>query len=512
MWRTLKQRQASAGERLALADALWGWRPHPAQKRFFDCPAQVRVAACGRRWGKTEALSVDVATLALTEARRGRDCRQLVVAPTDAQARLLGAEILAKVRQAFDEGAGDENGSLSLDVGSLTLDVGSLSLDVRQRPALQITIAPVGVDLKAAKNDKKARGKGAALSRILCRTAGRDGRSLRGLWAHRLIVDEAGYVPDGVITEVLLPMLADVGGELVMASSPAGRRSAYYRAFVKGEALGGQRDEHGISYASFQCPSTDNPHLDHAFLEAMRDELGEHQYAQEFLAQFVDDYGAVFRADDIDGCLETNALVSLVSGDLVSLPQPGHLYAAGLDWGRRQDYTVAAILDCTERPARLVRLIRRQGQSWEAQTREVAQLMSDFNPVKLWADGTSIGDVLAETLQDEIRRQAEANKADRVVPVARFWFGAETKLKLIDHLTVGLSGRSLRYPSHKTLLTELRGFEYGASGSTGRATMAARGSGHDDTVCALALAWWGAPDAAAPPPARRVFLGSQWRG
>ena len=57
--------------------------------RFFSCPAQMRVAACGHRWGKTEALSLDIATLALDE----KDCRQLMVAPTDAQARLLGSQI-----------------------------------------------------------------------------------------------------------------------------------------------------------------------------------------------------------------------------------------------------------------------------------------------------------------------------------------------------------------------------------------------------------------------------------
>ena len=58
----------------------------------------MRIAACGRRWGKTEALLLDIATLALDE----RDCRQLVVAPTDAQARLLGNEVLARLLEAWD--------------------------------------------------------------------------------------------------------------------------------------------------------------------------------------------------------------------------------------------------------------------------------------------------------------------------------------------------------------------------------------------------------------------------
>ncbi len=58
MWRTEAGRKASAARRLTLARRLWNWQPHPAQARFFACPAQMRIAACGRRWGKTEPLSL----------------------------------------------------------------------------------------------------------------------------------------------------------------------------------------------------------------------------------------------------------------------------------------------------------------------------------------------------------------------------------------------------------------------------------------------------------------------
>ena len=93
MWRDSAGRASSAARRLALAEQLWGWRPHRAQARFFCCPAQIRVAACGRRWGKTEALSYGHRD-AWPWTRR--DCRQLVVAPTDvAGAVYLGNEVLA---------------------------------------------------------------------------------------------------------------------------------------------------------------------------------------------------------------------------------------------------------------------------------------------------------------------------------------------------------------------------------------------------------------------------------
>ena len=279
MWRTEAGRAASAARRLTLAKRLWAWQPHPAQARFFACPAQMRIAACGRRWGKTEALSLDIATLALDE----KDCRQLVVAPTDAQARLLGNEVLSRLLEAWDWRDKD---------GKPHPKVVGRELTVRQRPSLTLTLT----EGPLAPNNGGTRKEVV----IHFRTAGRDGRGIRGLWAHRVIVDEAARVPDTVLTDVLLPMLTDKGGDYVLASSPFGRRSAYYRLYTRG--LGGLppkptdgKPETAITYEAFCCPTSDNPHLVHAFLEAQREELGESMYAQEFGSQFVDDFGAVFR-------------------------------------------------------------------------------------------------------------------------------------------------------------------------------------------------------------------------
>ena len=91
----------------------------------------------------------------------------------------------------------------------------------------------------------------------------------------------------------------------------------------------------------------------------------------------------------------------------------------------------------------------------------------------------------------------------------RFTFGVESKGKLIDRLTLGLSARALQYPPHRVLLSELRAFEYGAAGGSGRAKMGARAGAHDDVVIALALAWFAAPEGAPVPMRERILLGSQ---
>jgi hypothetical protein len=481
-----------------MARDIWDWRPHPRQERFFCCPAQVRIAACGRRWGKTECLGIDAATLALAEARAGRECRQLIVAPSDSQARLLGGEVARRLQRAFEDGA---------------ISTWGLALVVRQRPALQITLhadLPGG----SAAGAKQARALGPAVSQVLCRTAGTDGAGLRGLWAHRIIVDEAGRVPDVVMTEVLMPMLMDIGGDYALASSPFGRRSAFYRLFARGLQAAGEEtktDREPVTFAAFQCPTSDNPHLDHAFLEAQRDELSESMYRQEILAEFVDDFGAVFREEDIAGCLAADPRVRSDGKSLLSEPQAGRVYSAGIDWGRIHDFTVLCVLDTTDAPARLVLMQRWHGGTWEAQLREVAAQIVRFEPQQVTVDSSSIGDPLAESLTAAVRalQQQSGGPDPRPIALSRFKFTADSKQHLVDRLNLALSGRRLTYPSQKTLLTELRGFEYGLPGASGRAPTAARGGGHDDVVMALALAWWNAPEGLPEPPASQVLLGSQ---
>ena len=481
MWRTTAERQESAARRLELARGLWGWVPHEKQRSLFCSPAQVTVAACGRRWGKTECLGVDIASLALDELAQGRDCRQLVVAPSDNQARLIGGEALRLLLLAMEKDT-------------------RLYLTVRQRPALTMTLAHADYPDNVIT--------------ITARTAGRDGRGLRGLWAHKIIADEAAYIPDSVLNDVLMPMLLDKGGDYTLASSPAGKRSAYYRLFAK--ASSGSEDGHGITYAAFQFPTVGNPHLDLAFLLSQREEMGENMFAQEYEAAFLDVGGAVFREDDIAAAVQTDDRVTLETGTghLLSEPAAGRLYCVGVDWGRKLDFTVVSVVDCSDTPARLVGLWRWQGMGWEAQIEHVAQIVARFDPWNVLGDGSGIGDALAERLRLAIRAAVLArDPAARVAPFETFLFTGDSKQSLVDKLNLRLSSRRLAFPAHRVLLGELRAFEYlGNAGASGRTRTGARGSGHDDTVMSLALAVYAAPESAPTPLGSQILLGSQVGG
>ncbi len=473
MWRTKQERRTSALVRLERARVWWDWQPHEAQRRWFCSAASVRIAACGRRWGKTESLSVDIASLALSEI----GSRQLIVAPTEVQARLLGEAVWERLEKAF---AADD---------PLLAD---RKLVVRARPHLILTLTPVIA--------------GSEASHISCRTAGRDGRNLRGLWAHRIIVDEAASVPDRVLREVLPPMLADKGGEYVLASSPNGRRSAFYALFARGMTAGNSIG--GVTYQAFQCPTTDNKaHLDSAWLASQREEMGEALYAQEFEAQFLDDFGMVFREDEISAAITDIPGVRLERTEVVSDPVPGRYYVVGVDWGRKWDYTVVTVLDAETHPAKLVHLSRWRGTGWDQQAADAAAIITRFQPRRVLADGNSIGDPIAEMLDAYIRKQTP--RAAFRPAVERFTFSAESKQQLVDRLNVGFAARAIQFPAHKALLNELRCFEY-APGGPGTLKMAAQSGGHDDCVISLALAFYAAPAPHSPRGGGLgILLGSQ---
>jgi hypothetical protein len=69
---------------------------------------------------------------------------------------------------------------------------------------------------------------------IMARSAGDNGKNLRGRAAHRVIVDEAAFVPEGVIAEVIVPMLADTAGQLELISTPFGRNH-FFEAYMRGQ-------------------------------------------------------------------------------------------------------------------------------------------------------------------------------------------------------------------------------------------------------------------------------------
>lgn len=388
-----------------------GWRPHLGQQAFLASNAPVRVLACGRRWGKTEVIAAEIARALLSNAPK----QVLLVAPSVEQAALGFERVVAFLQR----------------LGALPT--------VRRSPAPTLTLGE---------------------SRLWARPATRGGMLLRGRKAHLGIVDEAAYVPESVVLETLMPMLADTGGKLALVSTPRGK-NYFYRLYQHGQ-------EDGVHIWSLRSPSWHNPLLSPTVLQMQASMMSARQFQVEYGAQFLDDAGQVFRTEWVD-----RALLLKREGE--------GLVVAGVDWARSRDYTALAILRGAREGAQLLLIRRWQGLSWSEQVTIVAEHLRLYNPVRVVCDRTGLGDPLLEALQ-----AAGIPHAEGVVFTRAF------KQNLIENLALMLEQGRLQLLPEPELLRELHHFE---ATPTERGTrLQGVGGVHDDMVIALALAAWALPD------------------
>ncbi|RMH07852.1 MAG: hypothetical protein D6697_07640 [Armatimonadetes bacterium] len=388
-----------------------GWRPHLGQQAFLASEAPVRVLACGRRWGKTEVIAAEIARALLSNVPK----QVLLVAPSVEQAALGFERAFAFLQR----------------LGACPT--------VRRTPAPTLCLGD---------------------SKLWARPAARGGMLLRGRKAHLIIVDEAAYVPESVVLETLMPMLADTGGKLALVSTPRGK-NYFYRLYRQGQ-------EDGVRIWSMRSPSWHNPLLSPTMLQMQASMMSARQFQVEYGAQFLDETGQVFRTEWVDRAL-------LLRRDTEGL------VVAGVDWARSRDYTALAVLHGAREGAQLLLIRRWQGLSWSEQVEIVVQHLRLYNPIRVLCDRTGLGDPLLEALQASGIPHAEG-----VVFTRAF------KQNLIENLALMLEQGRLQLLPDPELLRELHHFE--ATPTERGARLQGGGGVHDDMVIALALAAWALPE------------------
>jgi len=156
--------------------------------------------------------------------------------------------------------------------------------------------------------------------------------TIRGHAYGLVIIDEAGFCSNlqQVWEEIFRPSLVDLKGVAWFIGTPKGAN--YFKTlFTRGQS----DEEEYKDWKSWQMPSSCNPHLPASEIKHAEHELPEMTFQQEFLAQFLEDSGAVFR-------FVTQAVMP---GSIGIMPEPGRAYACGVDLARYQDFTVVTVLD-----------------------------------------------------------------------------------------------------------------------------------------------------------------------
>ncbi|MBW7959817.1 MAG: hypothetical protein H3C69_09705 [Candidatus Promineofilum sp.] len=281
----------------------------------------------------------------------------------------------------------------------------------------------------------------------------------RGRKYKRVIVDEAAFIPDlaYIWHAVIRNTLADYRGDAWIMSTPKGR-NGFWELWRRGE-------ESDAGWRSWQMPTEVNPLLAPEEIAELR-QGPERIVAQEVDAMFLDDAGGVFRR---------------VMEAATATPQdsavPGHQYIMGIDWARSRDFTVLAIVDATLN--QLVYLDRFNQIDYAVQRGRVLATYERFKPERVIAEMNAMGAPMVEQLMRD------------GLPVEGFTTTNATKAAIIDALALAFEQGALAILPDPTLINELQSYEMDRSPS-GLMRYGAPSGMHDDTVMALAMAWYGA--------------------
>ena len=381
-------------------------RPHSAQQQVLSQARRFNVLACGRRWGKS-TLGID---RVVKPALSGFPCGWF------APAYKLQAEVYRD---------------------------------------LQKCLAPVITARNNAEFRLEIRGGGSVTMFSLDSDVS---DSVRGRAFKTVVVDEAALVHSlrAVFETAIRPTLADYLGDAWFLSTPRGLND--FKAFFDRGQDPGKED-----WASWQMPTSTNPHIAGGEIQAARQDMTEAAFAQEFLAQFVNWEGAVFR--HVQEC---------ATAERTDGPEIDHEYVIGCDWGRAHDYTVFVVMDVTTRA--MVQIDRSNQVDYVVQRGRLRALYDHWQPSKIIAESNSIGEPIIE----ELKREG--------LPVQPFATTHASKAGIIEALALAFEQGSIRILDEPVLLGELQAFaaEQLAGGTLRYAAPAGQ---HDDTVMSLALAW-----------------------
>lgn len=276
---------------------------------------------------------------------------------------------------------------------------------------------------------------------------------------HRVVIDEAAMVPNlaGVWQKAIRPTLADYRGDAFFFSTPRGR-NFFWEIWQRGQ------DSARADWASWQFPTASNPYIHPDEIEAARQELPERLFKQEWLAEFLDDPGGVFRG--LRAC----------ATEPRREPYAGR-FVMGVDWGQVNDFTVLVVMDSETR--RVVDLDRFNQIGWSMQRGRLRAMAERWGVTAIIAESNSMGGPNVEALQDE------------GLPVTAFETTGVSKPPLIESLALAFERQEIRILDDPVLVGELEAYERDVSPVTGRSRYSAPEGMHDDCVMALALAWWG---------------------
>jgi len=288
---------------------------------------------------------------------------------------------------------------------------------------------------------------------------------LRGYTAQLTICDEAAFIPEQTITEIIYPMLSTTNGTAILLSTPWDKNHFFYKAFMN------------PAYSIHKVKSNECPLITQKFLKEMRENMTEEAYKQEYEAEFVEAQNSYFTQDLIRKSVETAEKIgSELLSDLEHDFAKGEYYA-GIDFGKLQDHSALAIVKVEDNTIKLFYMHEFPLETPYTQVIGLlARAYEKFLFRKVLVDQSGVG----EPILEEIRNQS----VDCVEGVK---FTSETKEKLLSGLKIVMEQGKLAIPYERRLCQQINEQQYSYSKS-GYLQFAHPANTNDDMLWALALA------------------------
>ena len=213
---------------------------HDAQMEIFRSDKRFKVAACGRRFGK----SYLAAWVLLIKALQSDSKDVFYIAPTFQQAKDILWGILKQIGSDVITAAHENTAMLTLVNGRKIYLKGS------DRPD-----------------------------------------TLRGVGLAYVVMDEYASMKPEVFELIIRPTLADVKGGALFIGTPSGKNH-FYKLWKDA-----QLEENSADWEAFQFNSTDNEFMDPKEIEAAKRNMSTQAFKQEFLATFESFTGGVFKEE-----------------------------------------------------------------------------------------------------------------------------------------------------------------------------------------------------------------------
>lgn len=179
-------------------------------------------------------------------------------------------------------------------------------------------------------------------SMIMCYAAGLDGTGIRTFTVTSLVIDEAAPMAREVFTSVT-PMISVTGGTIDVLSTPRGK-SGYFYECSDDKSLG---DKIRKNFTRFYVNAEDCPRHSIEHLEDEKRTMPSLQYAQEYLAKFLDDVKQFYSDDLIRSVMVDKPLSISREGDnflgvdIARMGKDDSVFVSILRTGYRNEYKLS---------------------------------------------------------------------------------------------------------------------------------------------------------------------------